>query len=584
MTMVNRLKAFTAILGAAALITSAFVRGDAPGGKTTGTGGGFNPIGVKLNDDLITNRFSKQPVLTYETQSGEAYFALQLKLTLKAAPARPRDLVLIVDTSASQVGKYLDASRLIVDRIIQDASPRDRISLWVINTPKATRPLSGGLRDADNKDQISSMAKALDTEYASGAVDLANGIDKALLDFDGKISRQQAIVFIGDAESAYAQLNEKERFQLASKVREAKVQFFAIPVGTAINGLNMHALATGTGGSVVRFSQEIKDAKKAVISLVAKLNEAMLVPVINPTKFDFGPTVAEFFPTRLPPLRGDTPTLLVGKFVKGKMPAKLEGTIDGKVGTVETKVTVDEVVPPAGVENFFLTAIVRQWSESTMKEMPAMLRSDRTLALAFEQGRLSRDEYLTQAQWALGANQFETAKNLSNAAQKLDPNDAEVKALAKVVAKIDKGELTLEKLRAATGQRIGVKFEKDENGQMRQVRVNLEEIAWQDPAVQNPNPNNNAPVGDPNALLKAEQARKSILEQQVNLTVQETLARARDLMRSGDPKSAKDLILAQRDSIRSNPDVGEALRNQLIGRMETLMMDIGMRGEVILRS
>ena len=578
MTMVNRLKTFTAMLGAAALVTCAFVHGDSTPGKATL--GGINPGGVKLSDD-VSNRFARQSVILYETQAGETLFALQIKPVLKPAPARPRDLVLVVDTSASQAGKFLDASRRVVDQIIQESSPADRISLWVINTPKATRNLSSGLKETGNKENLISLAKALENEYASGAVDLKNGLEKVLDDFDGKISRQQAIVYIGDAESAFAQLMEKDRYVLANKIRDAKVQFFAIPAGTTINGLNMHALATGTGGSVVRFNTDLKDPKKSVNEVVGKLREAMLVPVLNPTKFDLGPSVAEFYPSRLPPLRADAPTLVVGKLVKGKIPAQLEGTIDGRIGTVETKVTISEAVPAAALDNFFLTTIVRQWSESPLKEMPAVLRSDRTLALAFEQGRLTRDEYLTQAQWALGANHFDTAKNLSNAAEKLDPNNAEVKALGKVIMKLEKGELTLEKLKAATGQRIGVEFEKREDGQIVQKRVNLEDIAQDIPV---PKEAPIVPVGDPNALLRAEQAKKSILEQQVNLTVQETLARGRELLRSGDPKSAKDLILAQRDSIRINPDVSDALRTQLINRMELLLTDIGQRGENILRA
>ena len=578
MTMVNRLKAATLLLGVAAGITSAILWADSSAPKTTPTGG-LNPAGVKLSDDLMTNRFSKQPVLTYETTTGETLFALQVKPNIKAAAARPRDYVLVVDTSASQAGAYLKTARRLVNQLVQDAgknAPNDRISLWVVNTPAATRSLSGGLRFPND---IGKKFDVLEEEYASGAVDLKAGIERALKDFDGKISRQQAIVYIGDAESAFAQLTEKDRYELAGKVRDAKVQFFAVPLGATINGLNMHSLVSGTGGSVVRFSDEIKDGTKSAESVVSRLREAMLVPVMNATNVSLGAEVTEFYPTRLPPLRADAPTLIVGKF-KGKAPAKLEAVIEGRVGTVENKLIISELVPLPVVENFFLTTIVRQWSESKLKDSPAILRADRTLALAFEQGRLTRDEYLTQAEWALGSNQFQAAKNLSEAANRLDPGNSEVKALHKIIQKIDKGELTLEGLKIRTGNRIGVNFEKLPDGTLARRRVDLQDIAQDVPA---PKDTPQIPVGNPNELLKAEQARRAILEQQINLTVQETLVRARELLRGGDPKAAKDLILAQRDSIKANPDVGEALRGQLINRMELLMTDIGQRGEKILR-
>jgi tetratricopeptide (TPR) repeat protein len=583
MTMVNRLKAAAVVLGAAAAVTSAIVWGG-PAGERPITTGGLNPAGVKLRDDLLANRFAKLPVVTYETQAGETLFALQVRPALKAAP-RPRDIIVVVDTSASQAGKYLTASRKVLDEVIQTASPRDRISLWTVNTPNATRNLSNGLQPAGNKENLRSMARALDNEYASGAVDLKNGVEKALADFDGKVQRQQVILYVGDAESALNTLSEKDRHQLAGKVREAKAQFFAVPMGLSINALNLHTLVSGTGGAVVRFDESHKDPKKAVASLVAQLNESIDVPVLVPSKAEFGAGVAEFYPTRLPPLRADAPTLVVGKFARGKAPARIEGTVEGRVGPLAVKVSVSEAVPEAGAQNFFLTTVVRQWAESGLPDAPALLRADRTLALAFEQGRLTRDEYLTQAQWALGANHFEAAKNLAAAAKGLDPADAEVKALDKVITKLEKGELTLEKLKAATGNRIGVKFEKGEDGRIQQVRVDLERIAAQDePAPPQPKDVNPVPVGDPQALLRAEQARRAILEQQVGLTVQETLVRARELMRSGDPKAAKDLVLAQRDSIRGNPDIGEALRTQLLNRMELLLTDIGQRGETVVRA
>ena len=580
MTTVIRLRTAALFLGVAAAITSAFVWGENPGSKPT-LGGNFNPTGVKLNDNLLANRFSKQPVVVYETQTGDTLFALQVKPILKAAPARPRDFVFVIDTSASQSGKFLTTARTIVEQVVKKSTPADRLSIWVANTPKATRNLTGGLRDTANKDNYTAAINSLKSEYASGAVDLKNAIEQALRDFDGKISRQQIIVYIGDAESAFEPLSEKDRYLLASKVRESKVQFFAVPLGTQINGLNMHSLITGTGGSVVRFSDDINDQIKASAFVASNLFDAFNVPVLVPTKFNLNAEVAELYPTKLPPLRTDAPTLVLGRFMKGKVPARIEGTITGRIGSAEAQVSFSEAVPAADVGNFMLATMVRQWSESNLKEAPSILRADRALALAFEQSRLSREEYLTQAQWALGANQVDTARQLAEAAQKIDPNDPEVKTLTTVLARIGSGELTLEALKAGTRNRIGVSYDRLPNGQLQLVRHNLDEAQDNQPKL---NDNPNVPVGDPNALLKAEQARRAILEQQVTNTVQESLHRGRELLRSGDPKSAKDLILAQRDSIKANRDIGEALRDKLANQMDLLLTDIGQRGETILRA
>src|SRR5580700_8909984 len=98
MMIVNKLKIFTAVLGVAAAVTSAFVWGDAPVGQTTV--GGFNPTGVKLSDNVMSSRFAKAPVVAYETRDGDTVFALQLKPALKPAEVRPRDMVVMIDTTA----------------------------------------------------------------------------------------------------------------------------------------------------------------------------------------------------------------------------------------------------------------------------------------------------------------------------------------------------------------------------------------------------------------------------------------------------------------------------------------------------
>ena len=583
--MVNRLKSAAVFLGVVTAVTSAFVWGEPTGGKPTV--GGFNPGGVTLSEDLMSNRFARQPVVTYETKGGDTLFAVQVKPALTPAAPRPRDIVVVVDTSASQAGKYLTTSRLVTEKILQTAGENDRISLWAINTPRTTRNLSGGLKSCtrENVEALRRTAlKALYEEYASGAVDLKNGIDKVLGDFDGKVLRQQIIVYVGDAESAAAPLAEKERYQLANKVREAKVQFFAVPIGSTINGLNMHSLVSGTGGSVARFSDSIREQKKAVEHVVKTLNEVVNVPVLFPTKANFPAEVTEFYPSRLPPLRADSPVLIAGKFAKGKPPAKFEAKFEGRIAATPSSATISEVVPAPAVENFFLSTVVRQWGESSMKDAPAILRADRTLVLAYEQGRMSRDEFVAQAQWALGVNQVDAAKNLSDAAEKIDPNDAEVKALGKVIDKIQKGELTLEKLKIATGNRIGVKYEKMEDGRLVMHRVALDEIAKDEPIAAPKVGPAAVPTGDPKALLKAEEARRAILEQQVRLMIDETLARGRELLRASDPKSAKDLIMAQRESIKSNPDITEALRAKLLGQMDNLLTDIGQRGESLIRN
>ena len=215
MTMVSRLKVAAAVLSITTAITCTFVWGESTGGK--------KPVGsiapdIKLSSNFeVSNRFTKEPVVTYETQKGDTLFALQLKVNLPEAAPRPRDILMMIDTSASQAGKYLLTAREVAKQVVADATVNDHISLWVINTPKATRNLTKQLSGAKSP-AVDAAIKSLKDEYASGEVDLKTGIEQGIKEFEGRITRQQILLYVGDGESAFAKLSEKERYELAGKL------------------------------------------------------------------------------------------------------------------------------------------------------------------------------------------------------------------------------------------------------------------------------------------------------------------------------------------------------------------------------
>ena len=165
--------------------------------------------------------------------------------------------------------------------------------------------------------------------------------------------------------------------------------------------------------------------------------------------------------------------------------------------------------------------MVVQWRTSGRIDAPAMLRADRTLALAFETTRLAREEFIEQGDWALGAKKFDAAKTLFNAALKLDPADPRVQAGVKLVRKLDSGEISLEDLRKASVNTN------------RGPRVNVDLLVQEPKAAPvaadpktGPAPASNDPKAtDPTLLLKQEEARQKIREQQTTGAVEETLTR-----------------------------------------------------------
>src|SRR5205085_847656 len=124
-------------------------------------------------DEYVSPKFADGGTLTYRTTGGELLFALQLKPKLDPAPARPRDVAVIVDTSASQVRGPLDAARDITESLVKNAGDSDRISIWTANIPQATKNLTRGFRSPKSSEVRSALAD-LAAELPLGDTDLKN--------------------------------------------------------------------------------------------------------------------------------------------------------------------------------------------------------------------------------------------------------------------------------------------------------------------------------------------------------------------------------------------------------------------------
>jgi tetratricopeptide (TPR) repeat protein len=577
MTIVKRLRLLTAVLGAAAAsaVVGTTVFGD---GFRPGRPAPPDPAAVRRADaaaaDANGTRFSTLPALAYRAKNGATTFAWQLKPAVAAGPARDRDLLVMVDTSASQGGEPLKRARQIINGLSKAAGPNDRIDVWTVNlnTKAATRSLTGGFQPAGSDAVQSAAARLVESEYAAGATDLSAGVEAAVAAFDGDAGRNRAVVFLGDGESAASPtpLTEEVRVRLGAALDAKNVGFFAVPLGIKVNAHNLHGLASLTGGAVVRLTEDL-NAQAGRAAFAGRLVAAIDVPVLKPAKAEYGPGIGEVFPAKLPPLRADRPTLVVGTLTgpAAALGVKVTGTVAG----VPTIVELAEPVPAADAGHYFLHAMLEQWRTAPTKDAPAILAADRALALAAQQFRLFREEFLTQAVMAITADKYDHAEKLFEAARKIDPDNGEADAGLKVVAKMRAGQLTRQQVRA----------------ELAADRARLGGLARQDPA-QPPAggakpaapPAVGAPVAPaPGGLVQA-QAERAVLEQQFRVLVDETIRRARALYPT-DPDTAYEDLKRQRDAVVSNAALSDAFRSRLAADLEGQMQTIATQGATIKR-
>jgi hypothetical protein len=569
MTTPRRLRAAGATLALLAAATCSTVWGDSSGRpprKLDSLAGAIRTPhdAGDLSAADSGGRFAKQPVVTYQTLQADLLFAWQLQPQLPASgPARPRDIAVVIDTSASQVGHPLRRARSVAEELAKAARPGDRLSLWTLNTPEMTRSLTGGFQDPQG-DRVHEALDYLATkEYAAGATDLKAGLTKVLRDFPGSATRQQVVLYLGDGESHLNPLADADRAALAAEMASREIGFFPVPLGPQLDPTNLHGLASATGGAVVRLQGEETAAK-----FLPRLEAAFAAPVFYPNRAPkFAPEVAEALPTRLPPLRGDAPTLVAGLLKPGAATVGL--TVDGVVAGRKVTVEAKAAVPAADATNYFLVSLVHQWKHAD-RTAPALVRADRGLALAYEQTRLAREEVLTQAHWALSQNQLDAAAKLFEAARKFDPRDPEPATGLKVVAKLKDGQITREQIRQQLSDpsQVGVRIA---NGNV--VRDQLAKLVQEQPVPPPPTPGATppAPPAPPPAasdLLDLERRRRQVQEQQVTQIVDDTIARARQLINS-DPEAAYDLLKRQLTSVRENTDLSDRVRATLANRLES---------------
>jgi len=298
MTEGRRLLAVGAILALAAIISYSHVWGEPARNKENEKwrAEGDKPAATaadrQLGEDLASSKFGQNPVVTYRTQEGETYFALQVKPELSRAAARPRDYLVLIDTSASQARGPLAAAIKITEALTASLGVEDRIAIRTASTK--CKELTAGFQHGPN---AQGALQALKLEYPAGSTDLKTALKESIASFDSKPGHQQILLYLGDGSSVLAPITPEARTELSDSMVKAEIAFFPVPLGPQLTPENLHGFATSTGGAPVRMlpSDRVEDT-------LQRLHETVSAPILYPTSFKILGEVAEFLPTKLPPV------------------------------------------------------------------------------------------------------------------------------------------------------------------------------------------------------------------------------------------------------------------------------------------
>ncbi|MEN0110340.1 MAG: hypothetical protein AAF805_06415, partial [Planctomycetota bacterium] len=265
-------------------------------------------------------------VTAYEHPSGERYAAMTLDAVEAPASPEPREVALVVDTSASQVGPFRVTAIAAVRACLAGLHPADRVTL--IAADLDARVLTEGMAPAS--EAMASAIESLERSTPLGASDLRRTIESAAdaLATD-TVSAPRSILYVGDGVALGSARLSGEWAATVDRLRREHISVSAFGVGPERNAALLASLANATGGNLYLDEPMIAatdavaaDRGERVGRILADWAHAEVV-WLRPTAVT---GVTGILPSRFPPLRSDRDTVVLAKVVDEAEATTLEAT------------------------------------------------------------------------------------------------------------------------------------------------------------------------------------------------------------------------------------------------------------------
>ncbi len=262
---------------------------------------------------------------TYVTTDGTPYFALSLSPNTAVSKGGSRDVVILFDTSASQTGEYREMALDALTRMIDSLHRGDRVRLLAVDLDAV--PLSATFA-APKSDETGRALMALKRRAPLGATDMPVALRAAIASFDAKSSSPRVVVYIGDGMSAAQFMVVDQYGELIDDLVRAQVSVSSYAIGSRVDSGLLASLANATGGMLAIDGENVTAQQAG-----AFLAGAVRGTVLWPTKVVWPKTFVEVFPSRIPPLRSDRDTIVLGQAAAGKLAGEFQVAMTAKVGS-----------------------------------------------------------------------------------------------------------------------------------------------------------------------------------------------------------------------------------------------------------
>jgi len=342
-------------------------------------------------------------VRSYTAPNGETYLSVSLRAeNLPAAPVA-HDHVVLVDTSASQVGEHRRHGLAVVEQFLSNLPAGDRVSVVAIDV--ASSPMTKGFV-APSQAAAEAMP-ALKKRVPAGATNLEAALTSALKQFDR--TRPGSITVIGDGMSIAHLIQPAELTALTAAMKDARVAIHGYAVGSKTDMQLLGILATQTGGVV-----KMDNGQTTPDVVGRELASAATLPVFYPESLQVNWTGAEVQPSQPLPMRADRSTVYLAR---GRVTPDAKLTVASKDANYSWSVSEPQMTQGT-------TVLGHLWHTTNQLGGDLLpLAGDELVAYAQDM-QLARVEALeAQGTAAMKAGRKEVAQNIGRTLKSIEPGN-----------------------------------------------------------------------------------------------------------------------------------------------------------------
>ncbi|NOX56272.1 MAG: hypothetical protein GXP27_17880 [Planctomycetes bacterium] len=480
-------------------------------------------------------------VIQYTAPDGQSYFALLLKRqTAQPAPA-PQHHVLLVDTSASQIGSYRDQSLKALRAYVNSLSDGDRVSLYAIDV--AATPLTQSFVPARGAELAHALAK-LEERPPLGATDLLKAIQTAL-ERIGSVPNA-CIVYFGDGMSGARLIGTEAMKNVLTQLQSRQVAFHSFAVGPQTDLPTLGLLAQFSGGVVATARTEPSDQTSDPTAVGRRLAAAARQTVFYPDDLRIAQSDVRLLPARALPVRADRETIYLGRGRVGSGTFVDLISRSGKSAALRWTVERTSFVPGGP----YLSALWQQADRQGGFVVP--LAGRRMLLVAQAEFDRGVADLADAAKEALQQQRVAEAERLGQTVQSLDPRNVDARAVL------------------AASRRVKAEFVR-----MQQAADDAQPAPSPKPPATKPSAEKPAEpaTAAPQELITEVESRQKIITEKMQLETTRAIEEARELA-VDDPDAAVSLLKRTRGLVQAAMDMDPEVRQRLEKRLKNAILEI----------